>query len=131
MYFETTPLEYNYGLYSAGKGSFMDEIGALCGLKNIFGEVTEGNGWPLVNEEDVVAANPDLIVTIDSNGMGDVNAAELIMAREAWQGMDAVKNGRVFIVEFNAFSRPGPRLADAAEALIELIESLAAEEPAA
>ncbi len=131
VYFESTPLEYGWGLYSAGKGSFMDEIGALCGLKNIFGDVTDGGGWPVVNEEDVIAANPDLIITIDSNGMGEQNAAEVIMAREAWQGMDAVKNGRVYVVDGNAFSRPGPRLADAAEALIELIESLAAEAPAA
>ena len=131
VYFESTPLEYGWGLYSAGKGSFMDEIGSLCGLKNIFGDVTDGNGWPVVNEEDVIAANPDIIITIDSNGMGEQNAAEIIMAREAWQGMDAVKNGNIYVVDGNAFSRPGPRLAVAAEALIELIESLRAEEPAA
>ena len=131
VYFESTPLEYGWGLYSAGKGSFMDEIGALCGLKNIFGDVTDGDGWPVVNEEDVIAANPDIIITIDSNGMGDANAAEIIMAREAWQGMDAVQNGHIYVVDGNAFSRPGPRLATAAEALMELIESLTAEEPAA
>ncbi len=131
VYFESTPLEYGWGLYSAGKGSFMDEIGNLCGLKNIFGDVTDGNGWPVVNEEDVIAANPDIIITIDSNGMGEQNAAEIIMAREAWQGMDAVKNGRIYVVDGNAFSRPGPRLTMPAEALMELIESLRAEEPAA
>ena len=131
VYFESTPLEFGWGLYSAGKGSFMDEIGALCGLNNIFGDVTDGGGWPVVNEEDVIAANPDLIVTIDSNGMGEQNAAEVIMAREAWKEMNAVKNGNVFVVDGNAFSRPGPRLAQAAEALLELVESLSAEEPAA
>lgn len=131
VYFESTPLEFGWGLYSAGNGSFMDEIGALCGLKNIFGDVTDGGGWPVVNEEDVIAANPDLIVTIDSNGMGEQNAAEVIMTREAWKEMDAVKNGYVFVVDGNAFSRPGPRLADAAEALLELVESLSAEAPAA
>ena len=131
VYFESTPLEFGWGLYSAGKGSFMDEIGALCGLKNIFGDVTDGNGWPVVSEEDVIAANPDIIVTIDSNGMGDANAAEVILAREAWKDMDAVKNGRVYVVDGNAFSRPGPRLAEAAESLMELIETIAAEAPAA
>ena len=131
VYFETTPMEWGYGLYSAGKGSFMDEIGALCGLKNIFADVTDGDGWPVVDPETVINANPDLIIAFDINGMGDMDAAQVIMAREGWQDMDAVKNGRVFVLVNNEFVRPGPRLADAAESLIELIESLTAEEPAA
>lgn len=131
VYFEATPLEFGWGLYSAGKGSFMDEISALCGLKNIFGDVTEGGGWPVVSEEDVIAADPDLIVTIDSNGMGDQNAADIVLTRESWKDMSAVKNGRVYVVDGNAFSRPGPRLADAAEQLLEIVESLTAEAPAA
>ena len=129
VYFETTPLEYGYGLWSAGPGNFMDEIGTLCGLKNIFGDAD--SAWPMVSEEAVVAANPDVIITIDSNGMGDLNAAQVITAREGWQDLDAVKNGRVFVVGNDEFSRPGPRLANAAEALMELIESLAEEVPAA
>ncbi len=129
VYFETTPLEYGYGLWSAGPGNFMDEIGTLCGLKNIFSDAD--NAWPSVSEEAVIAANPDVIITIDSNGMGDLDAAEIIKAREGWQDLDAVKNGRVFVVENDEFSRPGPRLANAAEDLMELIESLTEEVPAA
>ena len=129
VYFETTPLEYGYGLWSAGPGNFMDEIGTLCGLKNIFGDAD--SPWPMVSEEAVIAANPDVIITIDSNGMGDLNAAQVITSREGWQDLDAVKNGRVFVVGNDEFSRPGPRLANAAEALMELIESLAEEVPAA
>ena len=129
VYFETTPLEYGYGLWSAGPGNFMDEIGTLCGLKNIFGDAD--SAWPMVSEEAVLAANPDVIITIDSNGMGDLNAAQVITSREGWQDLDAVKNGRVFVVGNDEFSRPGPRLANAAEALMELIESLTEEAPAA
>ena len=131
VYFETTPMEWGYGLYSAGKGSFMDEIGAMCGLKNIFADVTDGEGWPVVDPETVINANPDLIIAFDSNGMGDMDAAQVITAREGWQDMDAVKNGHVYVLVNNEFVRPGPRLADAAESLIELIKSLTAEAPAA
>ena len=131
VYFETTPMEWGYGLYSAGAGSFMDEIGTLCGLKNIFGDVTDGAGWPVVDQESVINANPDLIIAFDSNGMGDMDAAQVITAREGWQDMDAVKNGHVYVLVNNEFVRPGPRLADAAESLMELIESLSVEEPAA
>ena len=131
VYFETTPMEYGFGLYSAGKGNFMDEIGTICGLKNIFGDVTEGGGWPMVSEEDVIKADPDYIVTIDSNGMGDTDAAAVILARDAWKEMKAVKEGHVLIVGNDAFTRPGPRLADAAEALYSLIYEAAEEAPAA
>ena len=129
VYFETTPLEYGWGLYSAGPGNFMDEIGTMCGLKNIFGDMD--SAWPVVSEEAVIAANPSLIVTIDSNGMGDLDAAQVIMAREGWQDLDAVKSGLVVVVSNDMFSRPGPRLADAAEVLMNLVEVLTAAEPAA
>lgn len=131
VYIETTPLEYGWGLYSAGPGNFMDEIASLCGLKNIFGDVDQA--WPVVDPEAVIAADPDLILTIDSNGMGEgMEADKVILSREAWQGMKAVKDGRVFVVSNDMFSRPGPRLADAAEALLNLLQSLSAPEaPAA
>lgn len=129
VYFETTPLEFGWGLYSAGKGNFMDEIGAICGLTNIFGDVDYA--WPVVSEEDVVAADPDYIVTIDSNGMGEIDAAQVILAREGWQELKAVKNGHVLIVGNDEFSRPGPRLADAAEALWALLSGAEAQVPAA
>lgn len=131
VYFETTPMEWGWGLYSAGKGNFMDEIATLCGLKNIFGDVTDGGGWPVVSEEEVINANPDLIIAFDSNGMGDMDAAQVITAREGWKDMDAVKLGHVFVLVNNEFVRPGPRLADAAESLMELIENLEVAEPAA
>ena len=94
-------------------------------------DVTDGAGWPVVDQESVINANPDLIIAFDSNGMGDMDAAQVITAREGWQDMDAVKNGHVYVLVNNEFVRPGPRLADAAESLMELIESLSVEEPAA
>ncbi len=131
VYFETTPLEYGYGLWSAAKGNFMDEIGTICGLTNIFADLEEA--WPMVSEEDVIQKNPDYIITIDSSGMGDLDAAGVILAREAWQDITAVKEGHVLIVGNDAFTRPGPRLADAVEMLYALIyEGAEAEEaPAA
>jgi len=118
IYFETTPLEYGWGLWSAGKGTFMDEIAQLCGLTNIFAEV---EGWPMVSEEDVIAANPDYIATIDSTGMNGKSPVEVITSREAWKDIAAVQNGDVFMADNDQFTRPAPRLADAAEALYEFV----------
>ena len=37
VYFEVSPLEY--GLWTAGKNTFMDELAAMCGLTNAFADV--------------------------------------------------------------------------------------------
>ena len=59
VYFEVSPLQY--GLWTAGGSTFMDEITNMLGLKNVFSNVT---GWTEVSEEQVLEANPDIIVTI-------------------------------------------------------------------
>ena len=56
VYFEVSALEW--GLYSAGKGTFMDEIAGICGLTNIF---ADQDLWPAVSEEQVLEKNPDYI----------------------------------------------------------------------
>ena len=44
VYFEISPLQW--GLWTAGKGTFMDEIANLCGLTNVFADV---DGWASVS----------------------------------------------------------------------------------
>ncbi|MCI6028109.1 MAG: hypothetical protein MRZ14_00990, partial [Clostridiales bacterium] len=46
---------------------------------------------------------------------------EEIVAREGWQNITAIKENRVYNSDSNAISRPGPRLVDAAEALIKFV----------
>lgn len=67
VYFEVSPLQY--GLWTAGSNTFMDELAALCGLTNAFADV---EGWASVSEEQVIARDPDYIVTITMyGGWGD------------------------------------------------------------
>lgn len=58
MYFEVSPLEW--GLWTAGKNTFMDELATLCGVTNAFADV---DGWAEISEEQVLDRNPDFIVT--------------------------------------------------------------------
>lgn len=59
VYFEVSPLQW--GLWTAGKGTFMDELATLCGLTNAFADV---EGWAEISEEQVLERDPDYIVTI-------------------------------------------------------------------
>ncbi|MBQ8537048.1 MAG: ABC transporter substrate-binding protein [Clostridia bacterium] len=106
IYFEVTPLQW--GLWTAGSDTFMDELAAICGVTNVFNDIT---GWDKISEEQVIARNPDYIVSIA--GMGDTAVAE-IMGRAGWEDMTAVKNADVYNADSNAIARPGPRLKEAA-----------------
>lgn len=109
VYFEVSPLQW--GLWTAGANTFMDELAALCGLQNAFADV---DGWAAISEEQVLERDPDYIVTTAMYyGEGPMPAEE-IMSREGWQGLKAVQSGNVYNADSNAVSRPGPRLKDAA-----------------
>lgn len=123
IYFEVTPLQW--GLWTAGSSTFMDELAAMCGMTNAFADI---EGWASISEEQVLERNPDYIVSIA--GMGDA-AVEEIMGRAGWSELNAVKNGEVYNVDSNAIARPGPRLKDAAIELYNFLNDAAKEEPAA
>lgn len=124
VYFEVSPLQW--GLWTAGSSTFMDELAALCGASNAFSDI---EGWQAISEEQVIDRNPDYIVSIA--GMGDTGVEE-ILSREGWSEVTAVKNGDVYSADSNAISRPGPRLKDAAIELYNFLNGVdAAEAPAA
>lgn len=116
VYFEVSPLEW--GLWTAGADTFMDELAQMCGLTNAFADVS---GWVGISEEQVLARDPDYIVTITMYFGEGPTPVEEIMGRPAWQGLKAVKNGAIYNADSNEISRPGPRLTDAAEKLYAFI----------
>ena len=128
VYFEVSPLQY--GLWTAGKGTFMDELASICGLTNAFADVDD---WASISEEQVIARDPDCIVTITMYFGEGPTPVEEILGREGWQDMKAIVNGQVFNAsDSNALSRPGPRLKDAAVELYNFLHGgEAALEPAA
>ncbi len=123
VFFEVSPLEY--GLWTAGKNSFMDEIASMCGLTNIFADM---DGWGPVSEEQVLARNPDYIVTITLYFGEGPTPVEEIMSRTGWESVSAVAEGGVFNADSDAISRPGPRLKDAAVELYNFVNGVEAAE---
>ncbi|MCF0145672.1 MAG: ABC transporter substrate-binding protein [Eubacterium sp.] len=116
MYFEVSPLEY--GLWTAGNNTFMNEIASMIKVKNCFNDV---EGWAEISEEQVLERNPDYIVTI-SMYMGEgPTPEEEIASRTGWDDLTAVKNGKILNLPDNELSRPGPRLADGAEMLFDFV----------
>jgi iron complex transport system substrate-binding protein len=112
IYFEVSPLEY--GLWTTGTGTFMQELVDMIGVKNIFDDVT---GWAEVSEEQVLERNPEYIVTISMYSKDEMTPVEEILSRKNWAEVEAIKNKKVLADETDMFTRPGPRLVEAAKLL--------------
>jgi iron complex transport system substrate-binding protein len=103
--------------YAAGEASFMGELLTHIGWRNVV--PTSMGPFPKLNPEWVVQSNPAVIVTTASSAVA-------MRARPGWSGIDALKQQRVCELrgaEADAFSRPGPRLPDAAWALVRCAQS--------
>ena len=118
VYFEVSPLQY--GLWTAGRNTFMDELASICGLTNIFADV---DGWGAVSEEQVLARDPDYIVTITMYFGEGPTPVEEILERSGWQGVKAVEAGAILNADSNTLSVPGPRLKDAALCLHDFVNA--------
>ncbi len=112
VYFEVSPLQY--GLWTAGKGTFLDEMASLCGLTNLFLDV---EGWAQISQEQVLERNPDLIVTFTPEMDGQPSPDQEIRERAGWEKLEAVQAGKILTAFGDIFMRPGPRLTEAAEQL--------------
>lgn len=122
VYFEVSPLEW--GLWTSGKDTFLDELAQIVGLINAFSDVT---GWAEISQEQVLERDPDYIVTTAAYyGEGELPVDE-IASREGWQDLRAVKNGAIYNADADMTSRPGPRLLDAAQALADFVHGMETE----
>lgn len=110
VYWET----WNAPYMSVGGCSFINELISVCGGKNIFADISD-QAYPMVSEEAILARNPQVIIL----PYGDVSECA---ARNGWKYISAVKNEKIFNVNDDIFSRPGPRILDAAEILFELLK---------
>lgn len=116
IYFEVSPLQY--GLWTAGANTFMDEIAAMLGLTNCFADV---DGWGEISEEQLLERNPDFIVTITMYYGEGPTPEEEILSRAGWENVTAVQNGAILNLQNNELSRPAPRLADGAQMLFDFV----------
>ena len=95
-------------MMSCGKNSFMGDIIAKAGGKNIFAD--EEQAYPMVSEEAVLLANPDFIF-YSGDGMGGGKPSELLKA----------KGGIYYMGDDDSFVRSTPRCADAVEKLAAIL----------
>jgi iron complex transport system substrate-binding protein len=95
VYFE---LAESPTLYSFGTGVFLNEMIEIIGAENV---LAEHDMWISISEENVIASDPDVIIT----NVDYIEApVEEIKSRSGWENMKAVKNNDVYYVDNYASS---------------------------
>lgn len=97
--------------YSATSATFIGQVYALLGLKNIADGATAASpDYPQLSAEYIVASSPDLIVLADTKCCHQ--GLSSVAARPGWSSIAAVKSGQVVGVDDDIASRWGPRVVD-------------------
>lgn len=109
-------------IYVAGSNTFQDEVISIAGGKNAFSNIS---GWGTVSTEDLLTNDPDYILVNSGTGMSDANQTnpvyDSIKQNTQLQGLKAVKNNHLTVVDADIISRGGPRIVDAIEMVAKLI----------
>jgi iron complex transport system substrate-binding protein len=108
-------------LWTAGSETFINELIEKGGGVNICGNIT---GYPTISIEEVVARNPEVIITSSWPGV-----YEWAMNETALNTTDARQYNRVFVCDDNLVQRPGPRLVEGLEWFAHFIHPEIFEEP--
>jgi iron complex transport system substrate-binding protein len=103
-------------------GNWMPELIEAAGGDNLFGAAGKHSDW--MQWEELRAADPEVII-VGPCGYDLKRSLEelpILQARPGWADISAVRSGRVYFVDGNAYcNRPGPRLSETTEMLAEML----------
>lgn len=102
-------------LWTVGPGSFVHDLIVMAGGVNIAG--TLGQAYGQLSLETVLEADPDVIII----PLLDPSLPEALGRLSGWSSLRAVRDGRVYQIDPDVVSRPGPRIADALEEVAKLL----------
>ncbi len=103
-------------------GNWTPELIALAGGINLFGEAGRHSPW--MTWEDLESADPDVILVAPCGFDVPRTLEEMhwLTGRPGWRRLRAVQSGRVYVADGNQyFNRPGPRVVETLEILIEIL----------
>ena len=104
--------EVDNQLYTVAPSSFVGSLYTILKVQNIAAGTDQA--FPQLSQEAIIEKDPEVIILGDAAG-GE--SAETVKARPGWGSISAVKNDRIYVIDPDIVSRPGPRLVDALETL--------------
>lgn len=118
--------ELDTTLYSLDSTTFVGDLYSMLGLENIADRAEGDNfGYPQLNAEFIVSADPDLIFLADTKCCDQTAAT--VADRDGWDSIAAVRNGNVIEMDDDIASRWGPRIVDYLAAIKTAIDDVLGE----
>jgi iron complex transport system substrate-binding protein len=107
-------------IYASGGVGFLHDMLESAGGQNVFGDVQRESVQ--LTSEAILSAAPDVIieVTYDERMTATVQDAEVAVWNRL-AAIPAVRSGRVHLLLGNKFVQPGPRVAEATEAIARVL----------
>lgn len=106
VYVEVSP---EPSIFTTGKDTFMQEMIDTINATNVIKEA----GWVQVDQEAVIEADPDVVIT--TYGGYSPDPVGQVTKRDGWDQVTAVKDKQIVEVDEDLVSRSGPRLAQGVE----------------
>ena len=111
-----TPSADNPMIYTAGDGTYINEMLELIGAENV--AAAQADQWPALSEEAAIASDPDVILTAD---MYTPDVIDAILNMSGWEHVKAVKDGEVYQLSSDAVNQPNQHVV---EAMIEMAKAI-------
>jgi len=108
--------EVDNQLYTVAPDSFVGNLYTILKAQNI--AAGSDQAFPQLSQEAIIEADPEVIILGDAAG-GE--SLDTVKARPGWGNISAVKSGRVYVIDPDIVSRPGPRLVDALQTLAPML----------
>lgn len=124
--------ELDTTLYSVTSSTFVGQVYALFGLENIADPADEDGssfGYPQLNAEYLVDADPDIIFLADT--IFENQSAATVAERPGWDQLTAVREGRIVELNDDIASRWGPRIIELIDVVGAAVAEFAADAPGA
>ena len=103
-------------------GNWVPQLIKVAGGKNLFGK--EGKHSPWMKYNDLLDQDPEIIIVMPCGYdiKKSLTEIKILESKKGWSSIKAVRNGNVYITDGNQFfNRPGPRIIESLEILIEII----------
>lgn len=105
-------------------GNWVPELVEIAGGESLLAQPGEHSPW--IEWERIRDADPDFLLIMPCGyGFGQtMEELPHLQSLGGWAELQAVRNGRVFLLDGNHyFNRPGPRIADSARILAEILHT--------
>lgn len=104
-------------LIVVGQGNFINDLLGYVRARNVVTQTAAA--YPQLSFEKLLEQDPEYIIVAETFYTDDI-----IENDQRWQTLSAVKNGRVLYVEADILSRPGPRVIQAIELIMDFIHEV-------